>query len=240
MKTRTAIKVTPATFVLALVCACAGTRSEIRPSEMNAPTSSSEAMAPVAYARDGSVVVGDEPGSITTTGEPTRDVASHAGSRMYLLDLYQKAMDEKDALSLEVKGLGSALSQEQGALEAMTKERDALAAKLQQMQGDNERFAAENADLAARLTTAQIRRLEAEKLLLEAQIEWQRAQAAESDALRKGRSPASAQRSPAATGAQSATNSQPATNSHPLKRAAEEASSTSKSSTDAHTSGDKP
>ncbi len=234
MKTRTAMKVTPATFVLALVCACAGTRSEIRPSEMNAPMSSSEAMAPVAYARDGSVVVGDEPGSITTTGEPTRDVASHAGSRMYLLDLYQKAMDEKDALSLEVKGLGSALSQEQGALEAMTKERDALAAKVQHMQGDNERFAAENADLAARLTTAQIRRLEAEKLLLEAQIEWQRAQAAESDALRKGRSPASAQRAPGATSSQSATNS------HPLKRAAEETSSTSKSSADAHTSGEKP
>ncbi len=234
MKTRTAMKRLPATLVLALVSACAGTRSEIRPSELNAPMSSSESAAPIAYARDGSVVVGDEPGSITTTGEPTRDVASHAGSRMYLLDLYQKAMDEKDALSLEVKGLGSALSQEQGALEAMTKERDALAAKVKQLQGDNERFTAENADLAARLTTAQIRRLEAEKLLLEAQIEWQRAQAAESDAARKGRSPASAQRAPAGA------SSQPATNAHPLKRAAEEASSATKSPADTHAAGEKP
>jgi regulator of replication initiation timing len=153
---------------------------------------------------------------------------------MYLLDLYQKAMDEKDALALEVKGLSSALSQEQGALEALTKERDALIAKVQQLQGDNERVAVENADLAARLTTAQIRRLEAEKILLEAQIEWQRAQTAEADALRKGRAPASAQRAPAATGSQSATSS------HPLKRAAEEASSTSTNSTDSHATGNKP
>lgn len=225
-----------AALVVAIVSACSSTKSEIRPSESNAPMSTSESTAPVTYARDGSVVVGDTPGSITTAGEPTRDVASHAGSRMYLLDLYQKAMDEKDALSIEVKGLSSALSQEQAALESMTKERDALTATLQQLEGENERVTVENADLAARLTTAQIRRLEAEKLLLEAQIEWQRAQAAESDAMRKGRSPASAQRAPSVP---NAIGSQPATTTHPLKRALEEASST-KDSADTHDAGEKP
>jgi hypothetical protein len=198
--------------VVALLAACSGTRSEIKPSQASAPTNAGAPTAPLTYSPDGSVVIGDQPGSITTTGEPTRDVASHAGSRMYLLDLYQKAMDEKDALALEVKGLGSALSQEQGALEAMTKERDALLAKLQTIQGQNEALSNENADLAARLTTAQIRRLEAEKFLLEAQIEWQRAQAAEADAMRKTRSPAAAQRPP----------TEASESSHPLKRAVEE------------------
>ena len=37
---------------------------------------------------------------------------------------------------------------------------------------------AENQELAARLTTAQVRRLEAEKLLLQAKIEMQRAREA--------------------------------------------------------------
>ncbi len=203
---------TSATFALAVLAACSGTRSEIKPSPSSAPANPGASTAPLTYSSDGSVVIGEQPGSITTTGEPTRDVATHAGSRMYLLDLYQKAMDEKDALALEVKGLGSALSQEQAALEAMTKERDALIAKLQTIQGQNEALSAENADLAARLTTAQIRRLEAEKLLLEAQIEWQRAQAAEADAMRKARSTASAQRPPA----------QASESSHPLKRALEE------------------
>lgn len=182
--------------LLASLGACAGTRSEVRPSEQNTTSSASanETSAPVLYARDGSVVANEPAGSITAASEPTRDVAPHAGSRMYLLDLYQKAMDEKDALAVEVKGLNSALSQEQTSLESMTKDRDTLAARVKELEAQNEHAAVENADLAARLTTAQIRRLEAEKLLLEAQIEWQRAQAEEADAMRKGRSPASAQR----------------------------------------------
>lgn len=187
------------TLLLLGLCACVSAK-KIPPAEPIVETAAKAVGEPVLYARDGSVVVGDQPGSITTTGEPTRDVASHAGSRMYLLDLYQKAMDEKDALSIEVKGLNAALAHEQAALEVIAKERDALTAQLRELQSENQRVGAENADLAARLTTAQIRRLEAEKLLLEAQIEWQRAQAADADAARKGRSPASAPRVPSAAG----------------------------------------
>lgn len=209
-------------------CACATTKGEIVPAQPNSAAAANEAGKPLLYARDGSVVANDQPGSITTTGEPTRDVASSAGSRMYLLDLYQKAMDEKDALALEVKGLNAALTQEQSALEAMTKERDSLAAQLQGLQGENQRVSLENADLAARLTTAQIRRLEAEKLLLEAQIEWQRAQAADLDAARKSRSPASAPKQPGAA------------STHPPKRDQHDQSGASTSSANTHAQQGKP
>ena len=43
---------------------------------------------------------------------------------------------------------------------------------------ENRRLLDENLDLAARLTTAQIRRLQVEKILLESRIEEQRAAAA--------------------------------------------------------------
>lgn len=211
-----------AMILMGLLGACKSTAGEIRPSAATQVTADGNATEPVLYARDGSVVAGDPPGSITATGEPTRDIASHAGSRMYLLDLYQKAMDEKDALSLEVKGLDATLAREQGQIDALTKERDALSAQLHELQEENQRVTAENADLAARLTTAQIRRLEAEKLLLEARIEWQRAQDAETNPNRKGRTPAASPKDPNAASA------------HPLKRALENETPQKTSPTDEH------
>lgn len=228
MKSKYAMVSTGRALWLLGLCACASTRGEIVPAKSISATGADQVGKPLLYARDGSVVAGDQPGSITTTGEPTRDVGSNAGSRMYLLDLYQKAMDEKDALALEVKGLNAALTQEQSALEALTKERNALAAQVQTLQGENQRVAVENVDLAARLTTAQIRRLEAEKLLLEAQIEWQLAQAAELDAARKNRTQASAPRIPGEIG------------THPLKRNLHEDSGVSPSSVDTHAQAGKP
>src|SRR5207247_5708476 len=60
------------------------------------------------FARDGSLVAG-EPGA------PTRDVGAHEGSRVYLLELYQKAVEEKDALGLEVVALRAELEREKHA-----------------------------------------------------------------------------------------------------------------------------
>ena len=54
-----------------------------------------------------------------------------------------------------------------------------LSARLDMLEAEVERLATENEDLAGRLATVQIRRLEAEKLLLEARIDWYRNQGAE-------------------------------------------------------------
>lgn len=131
---------------------------------------------PVLYARDGSAVSQDPPSSVATSTAPVHDVSAQGGSRMYLLDLYQKAMDEKDALALEVKSSNAALERAQSALSAAEKKRDVLARKSQDLEAELQRAQADNQDLAARLTTAQIRRLEAEKLLLEAKLEAMHAQ----------------------------------------------------------------
>ena len=97
---------------------------------------------------------------------------------MYLLDLYQQAVDERDALVLAVTSANQALEKESAARGDVEKERDALIAKVTDLE---ERAAARDAELAelvARLTTAQIRRLEAEKSLLEAKIEAEKERAA--------------------------------------------------------------
>ncbi|MFN0244916.1 MAG: hypothetical protein ACKVWV_18695 [Planctomycetota bacterium] len=135
----------------------------------------------VLYARDGSVVTPNAP----ATNAPSRDLPTPAGSRMYLLDLYQKAVEEKEALALEVKGLNAALSKEQAQTESVIRERDALHARLQALDDEKKELATENVDLAARLVTAQIRRLESEKALLEWKIDALRSQAASDDAAPK-------------------------------------------------------
>ena len=116
------------------------------------------------YARDGSLVAADP-------GAPTRDVGAHEGSRVYLLELYQKTVAEKDALGLEVVALRAELEREKHAGSDGVKSLDDVAAKLTAAAKERDALAAENLDLAARLTTAQILRLEAEKALLELQIE---------------------------------------------------------------------
>ncbi|MEM7518358.1 MAG: hypothetical protein AAF368_15730 [Planctomycetota bacterium] len=132
---------------------------------------------PQLYGRDGTPVAKQTGGTITTDDRPVRDLQSADGnSRMYILELYQEAVNEKEALALEVQGLSAALDQAQAQLSEagmLEQERGAYLVKLEEKIGVLE---GQNVELAERLTTAQIRRLEAEKLLLEAKIEWQRVQ----------------------------------------------------------------
>lgn len=168
-------------FLLAALAlgACRQTAAEVRLTPSLRPAEPAE---PVLYARDGSVVNPNAPAS----GAPSRDLPTQAGSRMYLLDLYQKAVEEKEALALEVKGLNAALAKEQAQTEAVVRERDALHARMQALEEEKQKLAAENTDLAARLVTAQIRRLESEKALLEWKIDALRNQAASDEAAPKG------------------------------------------------------
>lgn len=123
------------------------------------------------YARDGSVVPAETAGSIHVESGPTRDIGAHEGSRVYLLELYQKTVEEKDALGLEVQALHAELERDKRAGHEGAKSLDELASQLAAAVKDREALAAENLDLAARLTAAQILRLEAEKALLELQID---------------------------------------------------------------------
>jgi len=133
--------------------------------------------ASVLYARDGSPVRDLAPGALQTLPtSASRELGSEeGGSRLYLLELYQDAIEQKEELTLENRRHAAALST------AAERERE-LEERVQTLEDENstlQDFAAQfertNVELAERLTTAQIRRLEAEKMLLEATLEWNRA-----------------------------------------------------------------
>ena len=89
---------------------------------------------------------------------------------MYILELYQKAIDERDALELEVRSVQAELERARAAAAKAESEQSGSAGRIGALEEENRRLLAENVELAARLATAQIRRLQAEKLLLEARI----------------------------------------------------------------------
>ena len=135
-----------------------------------------EPVLPTLYGRDGSPVAVQRGGTVDPERRSTHELDSADGSRMYILELYQQAIDEKESLQIEVDALSAALDRANDALE-----QDAL--RISELQKISEELRAQVAtletegdDLAARLTTAQIRRLEAEKMLLEAKLEWRRLQ----------------------------------------------------------------
>jgi len=126
----------------------------------------------VLYARDGSVV---SPTPGTERGAaPSGGVRPSEGGRMYILELYQKAVEERDALAAELAALGADL---EATRRKLADSGDALAraeGKAAELQTREQALVEENLELAARLTTAQIRRLQAEKLLLETKLDLKR------------------------------------------------------------------
>jgi len=132
--------------------------------------------ATVLYARDGTPVAASGPTPAQEAGGPlaARELAGAQGGRMYILELYQGVIEERDRLSMEVSALTDELDRAQRALVAADQRNAELEERLQSAGDENQRLREENVDLAGRLTTAQIRRLQAEKILLEqrlAQIE---------------------------------------------------------------------
>lgn len=142
-----------------------------------------EQQEPTLYARDGSVVQGPKSRSDAKTAtetaadarhdpvhDPIHEIGTRDGSRMYLLELYQKSVEERESLTREVKSLQAALTKVGDAQAAVEKERDGARMQIEKLQADLDKARADNQELAGRLLTAQIRRLEAEKLLLETRI----------------------------------------------------------------------
>ncbi|MBM3986370.1 MAG: hypothetical protein FJ294_00240 [Planctomycetes bacterium] len=166
--------------LLASACASSGTKP-VPPS--GTPDGSASADAGTStwqgqnrlYARDGSVIgadAGSSPETPTATqhGVADRQLGPSEGGRMYILELYQKAIDERDALEIEVRSVQSELERARAAAAKAENEQMGNAGRISALEEENRRLLAENVELAARLTTAQIRRLQAEKLLLEARI----------------------------------------------------------------------
>jgi hypothetical protein len=160
-------------FLMLALCACGTTPPSASPN----PSATSSSVSPktnpgdaVLYARDGSVVNANSQPT-RPDQEPRRELGSQEGSRVYLLELYQKAMDEKNALALEVESLRAALEDERKTATTTTTEEDQLKANLAQVTQERDALKAQALDLAARVTSAQIARLEAEKALLQLQID---------------------------------------------------------------------
>lgn len=127
--------------------------------------------AAVLYARDGTPVWNAGTSNTNQRNGPAGEATNQDGSRMYLLDLYQKAIDEREALSLEIKSMGATLERAQIELGAAQQAQAMQTQQITNLQAELEQARSQNFELAARLVTAQIRRLEAEKLLLETKIE---------------------------------------------------------------------
>jgi len=124
------------------------------------------------YARDGSVVsTGAQPGR---EPEPRREIGQGEGSRVYLLELYQKSMDEKNALAIDVENLRAALDEERRLAAVTGAELEKARNDLVQVTKERDELRAQAFDLAARVTTSQIARLEAEKAWLELKIDVQK------------------------------------------------------------------
>ena len=171
------------------LAACAGTRGSGPPSPA---ASSAGAEPPVLYARDGRPVAvdGTPRAAPVADGAPLHGLEPRGESRMQLLDLYQRVVGEKEGLAAEVRALEDALEKERAERTEIERERGDLRARIATLEQALEGAQAERDELVARLTTAQIRRLEAEKLLLENEIAARRA--AERPDARKKPAPAEA------------------------------------------------
>ena len=90
---------------------------------------------------------------------------------MFLLERYQGVVDERDGMAREIMGLNAMIDAMSGQIAALEVDLSASNTTSESRRGEMERLMAENTALAERLTTAQIARLEAERILLEQSIE---------------------------------------------------------------------
>jgi hypothetical protein len=128
---------------------------------------------------DGGVVDGLPQGRVQTQEGSPRGLEPPSGSRTHIIELYQQVVDERDALAVRVDKLTKELEKTRLALEVERHSGEELGARVTGLETERESLLSENQTLAARLVQAQIRRLEAEKLLLETRLEQERVQAAE-------------------------------------------------------------
>lgn len=126
----------------------------------------------ILYGRDGTPVgVGAKTGVSTTTQPLNHSFDSAGGTRNSILEMYQSAASDRDFLEMELAVMDRERTQSMKIMERLN-------ARILQLDADNARLEASGAmlktqafELAERLATAQLRRLEAEKALLERTIQ---------------------------------------------------------------------
>ena len=128
------------------------------------------------HAPDTGVLQADEPGTVGAIDAGTRAIQTDGSGRPFLFELYQQARDERDALRTENESLLALLTAREAEIQSLKDgalgegaELEALRAERDGLRAEIERLAEERQELEGRLLTAQIRRLEAEKGLIE---EW--------------------------------------------------------------------
>ncbi|TAJ17578.1 MAG: hypothetical protein EPO68_09220 [Planctomycetota bacterium] len=141
---------------------------------------------PKLYGRDGGVVSAAQPGSVGKSDASAAGVAPDVGSRTKVIELYQQAVEERDRLRGELADFATALQKSQVRVEQLEGELRSQSGAAGLSSQERDRLLQENMDLAGRLATAQIRRLEAEKALLEHMV----AHAEEASAAVEPKSPA--------------------------------------------------
>jgi hypothetical protein len=160
-----------------ILCACTSPAASEVPGLFGSgfPGQDGEKRTPAAlYGWDGSVVEGQAPGQVTQRSNPGHGLEPTLEGRMHILELYQSVLDERDALASEVQALTKSLEKTDVDLSAARARAAELETKLASEVRARDELQRQNLELSGRLTTAQIRRLEAEKLLLETRIAWQK------------------------------------------------------------------
>ena len=171
---------TAGSFLVVAACASLGPQ----PAPAAQPSQAAAWESSTLYARDGTAVsVNADPQTPATEAAP-RELRPSESGRMYILELYQKAIDERDALQRELATLGGDADHAKTQLEQALKQLAELQARVAQLESENQRRVDENIDLAGRLVTAQIRRLQVEKILLEQRLE-QKPQATPAEVAKK-------------------------------------------------------
>ena len=122
------------------------------------------------YARDGTPLDSKANAQAPTPEPAPRELQPSETGRMYILELYQKAIDERDGLRRELTTLTADLEHAKSQLTQGEQQQSDLAARVARLEAENKQRIEENIDLAARLVTAQIRRLQVEKILLEQRL----------------------------------------------------------------------
>jgi predicted nuclease with TOPRIM domain len=135
----------------------------------------------------GNPVQSAEPGRVQVTERGL----SHAldgpdlsgGSRLVLLELYQQTVEEREEFALRVEAQDAALEEADRRYQDLERHFVELQGGYEALRSEKAQVEQECRELGARLTTAQIRRLQAEKAWLESAIDW-RAQGVGVEAMR--------------------------------------------------------
>ncbi|MEZ6016033.1 MAG: hypothetical protein R3F49_13015 [Planctomycetota bacterium] len=139
---------------------------------------------PVLYGRDGSPVGVASPGFVSESPKAINaGVDQSGGSRVVLLELYSNLKQEHEALQLDYEAMAAESSTGTATVIEQRAKIASLEAQLSALTARNKELEESELTMAQRLAEAQIKRLEAERALLEASIDWRRMNAANTRAM---------------------------------------------------------